>query len=82
MVENKIITTKVTGKNVVIEIPKEWIIKDFDEVFKDEFKVKFKNKFLNEFANQLREAIENQNILEEIYEQLAEGENVYCCEEQ
>lgn len=82
MDNNCVIESKVTSKNVVLTIPKEFILNDFEEMTEG-FKVKGnrKNKFLNEFAEFLVEHLVNNEVFVEVYEQLTEGKNVKELEE-
>lgn len=82
MENNSIINTKVTSKNVVIEIPKDWIINDFNEMVEG-FRVKGnrKNKFLEEILFNLKEIIIDEDILQRIYDDLVDSENVMELEE-
>lgn len=82
MENNSIINTKITSKNVVIEIPKDWIINDFNEMVEG-FRVKGnrKNKFLEEILSNLKEIIIDEDILQRIYDDLVDSENVMELEE-
>lgn len=82
MENNSIINTKVTSKNVVIEIPKDWIINDFNEMVEG-FRVKGnrKNKFLEEILFNLKEIIIDEDILQRIYDDLVDSKNVMELEE-
>lgn len=82
MENNSIINTKITSKNVVIEIPKDWIINDFNEMVEG-FRVKGnrKNKFLEEILFNLKEIIIDEDILQRIYDDLVDSENVMELEE-
>lgn len=81
--ENKVIQSKVTKGNIQISIPKEFIIKDFNEMMEGVIvKGNRKNKFLEEFAKNLTEYIEVNDVLVDIYEKLLEGENVKCLDEE
>ena len=83
MENNTIINAKVTSKNVVIEIPKEWIINDFDEMVEGyRIKGNRKNLFLQEVAKQIKEYIINEDILCGIYADLCGSDFVKCEEEE
>lgn len=73
----KIISTKITNKDVVIKIPKSFIVNDFNEMVEG-YKVKGnkKNKFIEEFANQLLEYVENNDVFSEIYDELMSDEEI------
>lgn len=82
MENNSVINTKITNKNIVLEIPKNWVINDFNEMVEG-FKVKGnrKNKFLNEVLFNLVEIIIDEDILQRIYDDLVDSENVMELEE-
>lgn len=78
MKENeKVISSKVTNKDIVIRIPKNFIINDFNEMVEG-FKVKGnrKSKFIEEFIQQLTEYIENNDTFSEIYDELISNEDI------
>lgn len=73
----KIINTKITNKDIVIRIPKDFIINDFNEMM-DGFKVKGnrKNKFVEEFTKQLIGYIENNDVFIDIYDELSGDDEI------
>lgn len=73
----KIILTKITNKDTVLKIPKDFIINDFNEMM-DGFKVKGnkKTKFIEEFTKQLIEYIEYNDVFSEIYDELMSNEEI------
>lgn len=77
MSKESVIKSKVTSKNIVIEIPKEFIINDFNESSENcRVKGNRKSKFLQEFVEQLAEHIANEDVLFDIYDYLASSDNV------
>lgn len=82
MENNSVINTKITKNNIVLEIPKDWVINDFNEMVEG-FKVKGnrKNKFLNEVLFNLVEIIIDEDILQRIYDDLVDSENIMELEE-
>lgn len=82
MENNNVINTKITKNNIVLEIPKDWVINDFNEMVEG-FKVKGnrKNKFLDEVLFNLVEIIIDEDILQRIYDDLVDSENVMELEE-
>lgn len=82
MENNCVIESKVTNKNIVLTIPKEFVLNDFDEMMEG-FRVKGnrRNKFLNEFSELLVEHLINNESFVEIYDQLIDSENVKELEE-
>ena len=83
MENESVINAKVTSKNVVIEIPKEWILNDFNEMMEG-FKVRGnrKNLFLQEVANQIVEYMINEDVLLGIYDDLSGSDNVKYIEDE
>ena len=78
MKENeKVISSKVTNKDIVIRIPKEFVINDFNDMVEG-FKVKgnSKSKFIEEFTQQLTEYMENNDTFSEIYDELISNEDI------
>lgn len=77
MENEKIIQTKITEKDIVIRIPKSFIINDFNEMMEG-FKVKGnrKGKFIKEFTEQLTEYIENNDSFMEIYDELTSNDEL------
>ena len=78
MKENeKVISSKVTNKDIVIRIPKEFVINDFNEMVEG-FKVKGnrKSKFIEESTQQLTEYMENNATFSEIYDELISNEDI------
>lgn len=75
--DEKIINSKITNKDIVIRIPKNFIINDFNEMVEG-FKVKEnrKAKFIKEFTEQLIEYIENNDAFSEIYDELISNEEI------
>lgn len=73
----KIIVTQITNKDIVLKIPKSFVINDFNEMVEG-FKVKGnrKSKFIKEFAEQLTEYMENNDIFSEIYDELISNEEI------
>ena len=73
----KIISSKVTNTDIVIRIPKDFIINDFNEMVEG-FKVKGnrKSKFIKEFTEQLIEYMENNDTFSEIYYELTSNEEI------
>lgn len=73
----KIIQTKITDKDIVIRIPKSFIINDFNEMM-DGFKVKGnrKSKFIKEFTEYLTEYMENNDTFMEIYDELTSNDEI------
>lgn len=82
MENNSVINTKITNKNIVLEIPKDWVINDFNEMVEG-FKVKGnrKKKFLEEVLFNLKELIIDEDMLRRIYDDLVDSENVMELEE-
>ena len=80
MIENKnekVISSKITNKDIVIRIPKEFVINDFNEMVEG-FKVKGnrKSKFIKEFTEQFVEYMENNDTFSEIYDELISNEDI------
>ncbi len=73
----KIIVTEITNKDIVLKIPKSFVINDFNEMVEG-FKVKGnrKSKFIEEFAKQLTEYMENNDAFNEIYDELISNEEI------
>lgn len=82
MENNSVINTKITKNNIVLEIPKDWVINDFNEMVEG-FKVKGnrKKKFLQEVLFNLKELIIDEDMLQRIYDDLVDSENVMELEE-
>lgn len=77
MSKESVIKSKVTSKNIVIEIPKEFIINDFNESSENcRVKGNRKNKFLKSVADQLVEHLANEDVLFDIYDYLASSDDV------
>lgn len=75
--EEKVIQTKITGKDVIIRIPKNFVINDFNEMMAG-FKIKGnkKTQFIKEFTEQLIKYIENEDSFMEIYEELISNDEI------
>ena len=75
--DNKVIQTNITTKDIIIRIPKKYIFKDFENSVED-YKIKGnkKTEFINEFTKLFREYIENNDIINFIYDELCDTELV------
>ena len=69
--DDKVIQTNITTKDIVIRIPKKFIFKDFENSVED-YKIKGNKRtaFINEFTKLLREHIEDNDIIVDIYDEL------------
>lgn len=69
--DNKVIQTNITNKDIVIRIPKKFILEDFENSVED-YKIKGnkKTEFINEFTKLFREHIEDNDIVVDIYDEL------------
>lgn len=75
--DDKVIQTNITTKDIVIRIPKKFIFEDFENSVED-YKIK-RNKrteFINEFTKLLREHIEDNDIIVDIYDELCDTDLV------
>lgn len=77
MQNNKVITSKITNKDITIKIPKKFIINDFNDQVED-FKIKGnkKTEFIKEFSKLLIEYMENNDVIVDIYDQLCDTDLV------
>ena len=75
--DDKVIQTNITTKDIVIRIPKKFIFKDFENSIQD-YKIKGnkKTEFINEFTKLLREHIEDNDIVIDIYDELCDTDLV------
>ena len=75
--DNKVIQTNITTKDIIIKIPKKFIFKYFENSVED-YKIKGnkKTEFINEFTKLFREYIENNDIINFIYDELCDTELV------
>lgn len=74
---DKIIQTNITNKDIVIRIPKKFIFEDFENSIED-YKIKGnkRTEFINEFTKLLREHIEDNDIIVDIYDELCDTDLV------
>lgn len=74
---NKVIQTNITNKDIVIRIPKKFILEDFENSVED-YKIKGnkKTEFINEFTKLFREHIEDNDIVVDIYDELCDTDLV------
>lgn len=77
MQDNKIITSKITNKDIIIKIPTKFIINDFNNQV-DDYKIKGnkKTEFIREFTKLLTEYIEINDVIIDIYDQLCDTDLV------
>lgn len=70
------ITSKITNKDIIIKIPKKFIIDDYNNQVED-YKIKGnkKTEFIKEFTKLLVEQIED-DIIVDIYDQLCDTDLV------
>lgn len=75
--DNKVIQTNITNKDIVIRIPKKFILEDFENSIED-YKIKGnkKTEFINEFTKLFREHIEDNDIVVDIYDELCDTDLV------
>ena len=75
--DNKVIQTNITNKDIVIRIPKKFILEDFENSVED-YKIKGnkKTEFINEFTKLFREYIEDNDIAVDIYDELCDTDLV------
>lgn len=75
--DNKVIQTNITNKDIVIRIPKKFILDDFENSIED-YKIKGnkKTEFINEFTKLFREHIEDNDIVVDIYDELCDTDLV------
>ena len=75
--DNKVIQTNITNKDIVIRIPKKFILEDFENSVED-YKIKGnkKTEFINEFTKLFREHIEDNDIVVDIYDELCDTDLV------
>lgn len=75
--DNKVIQTNITNKDIVIRIPKKFILEDFENSVED-YKIKGnkKTEFINEFTKLFREHIEDNDIIVDIYDELCDTDLV------
>lgn len=75
--DNKVIQTNITNKDIVIRIPKKFILEDFENSVED-YKIKEnkKTEFINEFTKLFREHIEDNDIVVDIYDELCDTDLV------
>lgn len=75
--DNKVIQTNITNKDIVIRIPKKFILEDFENSVED-YKIKGnkKTEFINEFTKLFREYIEDNDIVVDIYDELCDTDLV------
>lgn len=76
MKEDKTIISKITNTDIVIKIPKKFIIDDYNNQVED-FKIKGnkKTEFIKEFARLLTKQIEDE-IIVDIYDKLSDTDLV------
>lgn len=76
MKEEKTIISKITNTDIVIKIPKKFIIDDYNNQVED-FKIKGnkKTEFIKEFTRLLAKQIEDE-IIVDIYDQLSDTDLV------
>lgn len=79
---NKVITKKITNKDIIIKIPKKFIIDDFNNQVED-YKIKGnkKTEFINEFTKLFIEHIEENEIIIDVYDQMCDTDLVKEIEE-
>lgn len=77
MKDDKVITGKVTDKDIVIRIPKKFVFNDFNEQV-DFYKIKGNRKtdFIEEFTQSLVEKIEYSELITDIYDDLCDTDLV------
>ena len=75
--DDKVIQTNITTKDIVIRIPKKFILEDFENSVED-YKIKGnkKTEFINEFTKLFREHIEDNDIVIDIYDELCDTDLV------